>query len=158
MKQLFKSPKIKPSKQNGSQTVEFAMVLLMLFLLFLIIFEIALFLWTSMMFNSRVDSAVRQARTMAPSYSADIRMKENISSETGLIDAKNLTLSPPFYAKSIGDLVSRRSVTKAEAQLGLYEITYNYELTFLPFFSKDQLKKIGKVFEFKRVAVVSYEL
>lgn len=139
-------------RQQGSQTVEFALVALPFILLLLAIFELTRLLWVNMAFESAVNKAMRTARVMAPSYTTDQMIRTEIASFP-MIDQEHLALSVPRYAKSLSDLANYRQSSASEASLGQYIVTYDFSFLLVPQLS-DQFPQAT---QFKRAVLVAYD-
>jgi len=139
-------------RQQGSQTLEFTMVALPFVLLILAIFELTRFLWINMIFESAVNSAIREVRVLSPSYTTDQKFVARIA-EFPLLRIEDVEVSQPRYAKTFAQLAQSSSVPASQAALGLYKVSYRFSFLVIPRLSD----VFAEVTTLKRTAVVSYD-
>ncbi|KLN66727.1 MULTISPECIES: TadE/TadG family type IV pilus assembly protein [Vibrio] len=139
-------------RQQGSQTLEFAMIALPFVLLILAIFELTRFLWINMIFESAVNSAMREVRVLSPSYTADQKFAARIA-EFPLLRSEDIEVSQPRYAKTFAQLAQKTSVSSSQAILGEYSVSYRFAFLVVPRLNE----AFSEVMTLKRTVVVSYD-
>ncbi|GLT19114.1 hypothetical protein GCM10007938_28960 [Vibrio zhanjiangensis] len=111
--------------QSGSQTIEFAMVILPLMMVVLVVFEVVRLMWVTMVFESAVMSAVRSVRTMVPSAIVEEQIRTHIA-EFPLLTLENIQVDTPRYADSVASLASQQWVSAQYAVVAEYHIHYQF--------------------------------
>lgn len=139
-------------RQAGNQTIEFTMIAFPFVLLMLALFELTRFLWVSMIFDSAVNHAMRVARSMEPSYSADRSIETKIASFPN-IHLEQVSLSTPRYASNVNDLVNYRAVSASDAKLGQYTVSYDFSFLLMPHLTDAWKESLT----LQRVMVVAYD-
>lgn len=141
-----------PSRQTGSSSVEFAMVVLPMTLLFVVFFEIVALMWSQMVFSAAVQTSARQIRALPPSAIADNSFFNGILAFP-LLKEDQLSVSEPFYAEDIAGLASNQSALANKIQLAEYRVFYQYQFVTMPFISE----QFPELFSFNKIVLVSYD-
>lgn len=143
-------------QQKGSQSIEFAMVLIPFLLLFIGFFEISRVLLVSAIFESAVSAGVREVRVLPQGLRAEQTFRDEID-QFPMLDVDNLTITATAYGVSLNDIANVVPVLKRDAILAEYQITYNYELVILPGLSDYFSDSIDDMTELNRRVLVSYD-
>ncbi|MEZ9535198.1 hypothetical protein A165_21370 [Vibrio tasmaniensis ZS-17] len=145
------------SRQKGSQTVEFAMLVVPFLILIIGFFEICRLLLVNIILDVAVNAGVREAKTLPISPISDQVFAETIA-KFPLIDKSKLVLDPsPLYAENFSDLVNEKPVSKSRAVLGEYKVSYSFSFALLPNLSTQFSESIGNMTTLKRKVLVSYD-
>lgn len=139
-------------RQRGSQSLEFAMIVLPFVLLLLAVFELTRFLWLNMVFDSAVNQAMRVARVIPPASAADQSVKEKMASFP-LLEEEKIELSAPRYAGSVSDLAYYHMTSASQAKLGQYTVKYHFSFFLVPRLSAVWQESMT----LQRVMVVAYD-
>ena len=139
-------------RNKGSQTIEFALIILPLMILVLVGFELVRLMWVTMVFESAVSSAIRDARTMIPSPTVAEKMREHIA-QFPLLSLDNIQVDAPSYADSVASLASGQLVSSPQAMLAQYRINYQFQFLLAPKFSES----LPSVTNLNRTVLVSYD-
>ncbi|MDN3612286.1 TadE/TadG family type IV pilus assembly protein [Vibrio ostreicida] len=118
-------------KQSGSQTVEFALVLVPLMILLLATFEFTRLMWVKIIFDSAVEAAVREVRVLPPSPMVDRRIQDRIAAFP-LLKFSQIKVGEPRYADSIQSLANNKSIGSSGAIISHYQIVYQFSFVLIP--------------------------
>ncbi|NOH71553.1 pilus assembly protein [Vibrio pectenicida] len=139
-------------RQSGSQTIEFAMVILPLMMVFLVGFEVVRLMWVTMIFESAVSSAMRNARTMTPSSFVEEQISDQIA-KFPLLTAGNIQIDIPRYADSVASLASGDLISSHQATIAEYKIRYHFHFLLAPRLSE----AFPSMTTLSRTVMVSYD-
>ncbi len=143
-------------RQKGSQSLEFTMILIPFLILMLGFFEISRLLLINSLFESAVSAGAREVRSLPKGFRSEQAFANKIG-QFPLIDVHNLSISTSLYGKTLQDIAHSTSVSRQEAKLAEYQITYKYTFTFLPSLSDTFSDSIGSLTTLKRRVLVSYD-
>ncbi|NOH53535.1 pilus assembly protein [Vibrio coralliilyticus] len=139
-------------KQSGSQTIEFAMVIVPLLIVFLAVFELTRFLWTGFILDSAVASSAREVRVLTASSDVLNKMK-NVIAGFPLLKSESITVTATKYADSVESLANNNMTSVSNAVLAEYQISYQFSFVVVPYLAE----QFPSVSELKRTVLVSYD-
>lgn len=139
-------------RHSGSQTIEFAMVIVPLMIVLLAAFEFARLMWVTMIFESAVNAAVRDVRTLPPSTTLDGQIRARIASFP-LLDLEKIDIDPPRYSDSVQSLELGRTTTSLTAVMAEYHIRYRFTFLLVPALSET----FPSVASLSRTVLVSHD-
>ncbi|MER2496683.1 TadE family protein [Vibrio neptunius] len=139
-------------RHSGSQTIEFAMVIVPLMIVLLATFEFVRLMWVTMIFESAVNAAVREIRTLPPSTMLDNQIRDRIASFP-LLDLEKIDIDPPRYSDSVQSLALGIKVTPLSAVMTEYQIRYRFSFLLVPALSE----KFPSVASLSRTVLVSHD-